>query len=115
MCCCCSSLGSGRSTTMLSIVARTSFMSWRLAPSAVRPIGTPCPSVNKLRLTPDLARSVGLGPLFFPAQRGFGHRPVHTYPFPINPLQLVEALDPCLPQLQEHTGFLPLLKPVVRR
>src|SRR5512136_869869 len=98
---------------MLSIVARTNFMSWRLAPSAARPIGPPCPSVNRLRLTPDLARSVGLGPLFSPAQRGFGHRPVHTHPFPVNALQLVKAIHPHLPEFQKHPGCNPLLIAIV--
>ena len=50
--CGCSAAGSGRSTTMLSIVSRTNFMSWRWAPSIARPIGTPCPSVNRLRFAP---------------------------------------------------------------
>src|SRR6266576_613208 len=51
---------------MLSIVDRTSFISWRCAPSIVSPIGTPCPSVSRLRFTPLLPRSVGLGPVFSP-------------------------------------------------
>ena len=59
-------MGSGRTTTRLSMVARTSFISCRLAPSIARPSGTPWPSVSRLRLTPDLPRSVGLGPVFSP-------------------------------------------------
>src|SRR2546423_14784431 len=51
---------------MPSMVGRTSFISWRCAPSIVSPIGTPCPSVSTLRLTPLLPRSVGLGPVFSP-------------------------------------------------
>src|SRR6266487_1601070 len=41
-------------------------------------IGTPCPKVRRLRFTPLLPRSVGLGPVFSPAQRGLGHRPIQS-------------------------------------
>jgi len=61
-----SSVGAGRSTTMLAIVARTSFMSWRLAPAIAATMGTPCPSVSTDRLTPAFPQSVGLGPVVFP-------------------------------------------------
>ena len=37
-------LGSGRGTGTLSTVARTSFMSWRLAPSTAKPTGMPAAS-----------------------------------------------------------------------
>ncbi len=47
-------------------MARTSLTSCRLAPSIARPSGTPCPAVRRLRFTPALPRSVGLGPVFFP-------------------------------------------------
>ena len=53
----------GRCTGTPSTVARTSFMSWRWAPSTANPTGIPWASVNRLRLTPDLPRSVGLGPV----------------------------------------------------
>ena len=42
---------------IFSTVSRTSFISCRLAPSVAKPIGTPCPSVNRLRFAP-----------FFPGQ-----------------------------------------------
>jgi hypothetical protein len=99
---------------MLSMVGRTSFISWRCAPSIVTPIGTPCPSVSRLRFTPLLPRSVGLGPVFFPAQRGFGHCPIHAQPAPVDPVQLIELLDSCLPQLEEDVRFHPLLKAIMR-
>jgi hypothetical protein len=78
-------------------VARTSFISWRLAPSTAIPTGMPLASVNTLRLTPDLPRSVGLGPVFFPAQGGFGHGPVHAQPTPVQALQFIVALQPHFP------------------
>src|SRR5919199_4876846 len=35
------------------------------------PIGTPCPSVSRLRFAPCFARSVGFGPLFSPPSGAF--------------------------------------------
>src|SRR5436190_10382035 len=75
--CGCSSVGLGRSTTMFSMVSRTSFMSFRLAPSIAKPIGMPCPSVNKLRFAP-----------FFPGQWGY-------FPYPHRPEALLSSLHPC--------------------
>ena len=51
---------------MLSSVASTSFLSWRLAPSTARPTGTPLASVSRLRLVPSLPRSVGFRPVRSP-------------------------------------------------
>src|SRR5919202_87513 len=99
---------------MPSIVARTSFESCRLAPSTAKPIGTPCPSVSKLRLTPCLPRSVGLRPVFFPPERCLRHRSVHAQPAPVNAVQLIELLDARQPQFLENSGVDPLLKAVVR-
>src|SRR5919202_4220831 len=108
-----SSVASGRSATRLSMVARTSFMSCRLAPSTARPIGTPCPSVSTLRLTPLLPRSVGFGPVFFPPERCLRHRSIHAQPTPVNALQFIELLDACEPELLENTGLDPRLEAVV--
>ncbi len=36
-----------------------------------KPSGTPCPSVNKLRFSPLLARLVGLGPVTSPPKGAF--------------------------------------------
>src|SRR5438105_12884184 len=100
---------------MLSIVGRSSFISWRLAPAIVRPMGTPCPSVSRLRFTPLLPRSVGLGPVFSPTQWRFGHRPIHREPVPVDPADLLKLLQSCLPQLEEDSGLHPLLKAVMGR
>src|SRR5438128_389271 len=89
---------------MLSMVGRSNFISWRLAPSIVRPMGTPCPSVSMLRLTPLLPRSVGLGPVFFPTQ-----------PLPVNPTQFIELLNSGLPELEKDSRFDPLLKAIMGR
>src|SRR5262245_48713439 len=90
-------------------------MSGRLAPAATTPTGTPWPSVNRLRLTPLLARSVGLGPVFFPPERCLRHRPIHAEPPPVDPLQLLKLFHSRLPQLQKYPRCHPGLEPVMRR
>ncbi len=99
---------------ILSIVERSSFMSWRWAPSILTPMGTPCPSVSRRRFTPPLPRSVGVGPVFFPAQRGFGHGPVHGQPLPVDPPPFLEALDASLPECEKDVCLHPFLEPIVR-
>src|ERR671932_2684695 len=109
-----SAVGSGRSATRLSMVARTSFMSCRLAPSTATPIGTPCPAVSRLRFTPCLPRSVGFGPVFFPPERCLRQRSIHAQPGPINPVQFIELLHPGEPQLLKDARLDPFLKAVMR-
>src|SRR6478736_5166033 len=111
--CVSSSVASGRTATRLSSVARTIFMSCRLAPSIARPIGMPCPSVSKLRLTPLLPRSVGFRPVFFSPERCLRHRSIHTQPSPVDALQFVKLLDAGIPQLQEDASFDPFLEAVM--
>src|SRR5439155_1806007 len=96
---------------MLSRVSFASLKSLRLAPSTASPIGTPPPSVSKLRFTPSLARSVGFGPVFFPSQRSFGHGSVHRLPAPVNAFEFVVGGQALLPQLRKHPGAHPVLKP----
>src|SRR2546421_8300854 len=103
----------GRSTGRLSSVCRAILKSTRLAPSTARPIGTPLPSVTMLRLTPLLPRSVGLGPVFFPPERGLGHGPIHAQPFPVDALEEVVLQEARLPELEEDAGLDPLLEAVV--
>ena len=109
---CCGSLrvGSGRSMGMLSKVSSTKRLSCVLAPLVVMPKGMPLPSVNKLRLVPPLARSVGLGPVFFPPERGFGHRPVHALPAPIDAFQIVVLQEGHGPQILKDSKLNQQLK-----
>src|SRR5436305_4317039 len=100
---------------MLSIVSLSSLKSLRFEPSTTTPMGTPPPSVSRLRLVPCLPLSVGFLPTFSPPERGFRHRPVHRKPLPIDPAQHVVFGQPYLPELQEHPGFPPLLKAAVCR
>jgi hypothetical protein len=76
-------------------------------------MGTPSASVNKLRLTPFLARSVGFGPHFFPAQRGLGHGPIHRLPCPIDPFQLVILQQASFPKPPENARLDPLLEAIM--
>src|ERR1700677_4352801 len=106
-------VGMGRSTGILSMVSRTNWWSGRLAPSTARPMGTPCPSTNWLRLTPFLARSVGFLPVFFPPEGCLGHAPVHTQPLPVDPLDAVVVEQTGLPPLGKDARLDPFLKAVV--
>src|ERR1700687_3516323 len=106
----CSAVGVGRGGTMLSMVSRTNFMSLRFAPATANPIGIPWASVKRLRLTPLFARSVGLGPLFFPAQRSLGHCAIHAQPVPIQPVQFLKACQPAGPEFQKDACRFPFLK-----
>src|SRR5215212_306089 len=100
---------------MLSMASRSSLKSLRFDPSTNKPIGTPPPSLNRLRLVPCLPLSVGFLPTFSPPERGFRHRPVHREPRPIDPVKRVVFGQSYLPELQEHAGFAPLLEAPVRR
>src|SRR5262245_49298273 len=63
--------------------SRMPSMSGVFAPVIVMAIGTPPPSVRMWRLVPDFARSVGLGPVFSPSQRGLVERRVGRLPRPL--------------------------------
>jgi hypothetical protein len=73
----------------------------------------PRASVSRLRLVPRLARSVGLGPVFFPAQGSLGQRAIQGEPLPIDPRQLFVSEQARNPELFKHPGLRPLLKAAV--
>src|SRR5271170_4543846 len=100
---------------MPSSVGASSFWSCTLAPSTAAASGTPRPSTSTDRLTPNLPRSVGFFPVFFPTQRRFGHRAVPTLPFPVDARQLVVFVKREPPQFFEHAESAPLLKVSVNR
>src|SRR5262245_31444154 len=100
---------------MASSVARAILKSFRFAPSTTTLTGMPCASVSTLRFVPRFARSVGLGPVFFPTERGLRHRPIHRYPAPVESNKLVVAVERFRPKLLEHTGLRPLHEPAMRR
>ncbi len=58
---------------------------------------------------------MGLGPVFFPAQRSFHHGPVHTQPLPVDPFSLIKLRQSCLPEFEEDSRLHPFLKAIVRR
>src|SRR5438105_5808401 len=108
-------VGLGFRIGMLSIVSSTILKSLRLAPSTASPTGTPAPSVSRLRLTPSLARSVGFGPVFFPAERCLAHRAIHRQPSPVDAFEFVVVQQALLPEVQEDSRCAPRLKPAVGR
>ncbi len=75
----------------------------------------PDASVSRLRLVPFLARSVGLGPLFFSPEGRFGHRSVHRQPTPVKAHELVVDEQPATPELLEDPRFGPLHEAAVGR
>ena len=106
-------VGLGRLIGMLLIVSFVILKSFRFAPSTAMPIGIPFPSVSKLRFAPCFARSVGFGPLFFPAKGRFRHRSVHRAETPVDAFQFVVSFEAFLPELFEYSRFIPLLEPAV--
>src|SRR6185312_11590534 len=108
-------VGRGRSTGMLSMVSRAILKSLRLAPSTATPTGTPDASAMTLRLVPLLARSVGLGPVFFPPERRLGDGSVHGHPVPVDADELVIVQEAPAPEFLEDARLGPLHEPAVRR
>src|SRR6266851_6184491 len=62
-----------------------------------------------------LAAISGIRPSFFPPQRGFSHRSIHTQPVPVDPAQVIKLLESCLPQFEEDSRLHPFLKAIVGR
>ena len=76
--------------------------------------GMPPPSVSRVRFVPHLARSVGLGPVFPPAQRRFGHRAVESLPLPLDACERLVGKQATVPEVAEHACLGPLLETAVR-
>ena len=76
--------------------------------------GTPRPSVSTERLTPNLPRSVGFFPVFFPAQGCLGARSVKTLPPPLDAPQGIVPSEQVLPKFVEQTALRPLLEVAVQ-
>src|SRR4051794_20164455 len=110
---CSTSSGSGRSTTMASIVSASSFCSTTLAPAIVTPSGPPSPSTTRLFLDPSLPRSVGFLPVFPPPAPGLAQHRAGRLPLPPPPADLVAFLDQDRPDLLEDPALDPALEPVV--
>src|SRR3981081_3299993 len=96
-------------------VDATNFMSCRLAGAPSIASGRPPASVSRLRLTPPLPRSVGLGPVFFPAQWGLGQGAIEGQPIPVNALEFVVFQQAKAPKGSKHTRIDPVPKAPVRR
>jgi hypothetical protein len=57
---------------------------------------------------------VGFFPVFFSAERGLGHGPIHTLPLPVNADPCIVLLEGGLPQLPEEAALLPALEVTVQ-
>src|SRR5205823_2298153 len=110
---CSTSAGSGRSTTIASIVAFKSFCSTVFAPAMTTPSGPPSPSVNRLFLVPFFPRSVGFLPVFFPPKPGLAQHRIGTLPLPLHPADLVAFLDQDRPGLLQDPALDPPPEPVM--
>src|SRR5208337_4191600 len=113
MCCGSSFVGSGRSTTILSIVAARSLRSRTFAPAITTPSGPPSPSVTRLFLVPFFPRSVGFLPVFFPPEAGLAQHRVGRLPLPLHPAEFVTLGDQDRPDSLEDPCCSPALEPVV--
>src|SRR4051795_3989066 len=112
---CSTSAGSGRSTTIASIVSFNSFCSTTFAPAITTPRGPQSPSVSRLFLVPFLPRSVGFLPVFSPPEPGLAQHRVGRLPLPLHAADLVAFLDQYGPDLLEDAALDPALEPVVDR
>src|SRR4051794_11780481 len=112
-CCGSSGVGSGRSTTIASMVAPRSFWSTTLAAAVTTPSGPPAPSTRILFLVPFLPRSVGFLPTFFPPEPGLAQHRVGRLPLPLDPAELVALGHEHGPDPLEYSAGGPPLEPVV--
>src|SRR5436309_742854 len=113
--CCSTSTGSGRSTTIASIVSFNSFCSTMFAPAITTPRGPPSPSVSRLFFVPFFPRSVGFLPVFSPPEPGLAQHRVRRLPLPLHPAEFVALGDQHRPDLLEDAPRDPPLEPVVDR
>src|SRR5437763_16561306 len=86
-----------------------------LAPVMTSAMGAPPPSVRTWRLVPDLARSVGFGPVFFPTQRRFVQGRVGGLPGPFQALRGVIVLEEQPPHRRPHAVVDQALEPSMNR
>src|SRR5579859_1291522 len=99
---------------MASSVAASSLVSWTLAPAITTPSGPPAASTKRLRFTPRLPRSVGLGPMRSPQPR-LAHCRIGRLPLPVHAAQLVALRDQAGPHAVEHAQGNPALQGAVHR
>src|SRR5207245_10219101 len=86
-----------------------------LAAVIPNPIGTPPPLVRTWRLVPDFARSVGFGPVFFPALWGFVQGGIGRLPGPLQALGGIIVLHDEVPHRRPHAAFDPGLEAPMHR
>src|SRR5262249_56710997 len=87
--------------------------SWTGAPAPTPPDGPPSRSTSRLCLLPFLARSVGLGPPFFPPEPGFAQSAVGALPVEVDVAQFSALGDQNRPETLHHAVVAPALEPAV--
>ena len=97
-----------------SMVSTRSFWSWRLAPAAASPIGTPERSVRTDRFAPFCPVG-GIWAGLPAAERRLAHGAVARQPLPVDAVLFVVAQQAPAPELLEDAGPRPLLKAPVGR
>src|SRR5258708_6176503 len=112
-CCGSSSVGSGRSITIASIVSRSNFWSFTLAAASTTPKGPPSPSTSTLSLLPFFPRSVGFLPTFFPPEPGLAQPAIGTLPLPVDSSEFVALRSQLGPDALHHSTGAPTLEPIV--
>src|SRR5438046_9624397 len=113
MCCGSSAVGSGRSTTIASIVSFSNRRSRTLAPAITTPSGPPWPSTTIDFLVPFLPRSVGFLPVFFPPEPGLAQHRISRLPLPLHPAEFVTLGGQDRPDPLHDPRIGPTLKPIV--
>jgi hypothetical protein len=68
-----------------------------------------------LFLVPDLPRSVGFLPVFFPPEPGLAQHPISRLPLPVDAAQFVTGLDQHAPDLLQGAIAAPALEPAMDR
>ena len=101
---------SGRSTTMLSSVGLSSFVSWTLAPATTTLSGPPGPVDQDAFLAPSLAPVRGIAVQWRPPQTRLSHGAIGGLPFPIYAVQLPAFFDQGGPDTLNHPTLDPTLE-----
>src|SRR5215207_5399941 len=97
------------------MVSSSSLKSGTLAPAITTESGPPSASTKIERLTPILALSVGLGPIWSPQGTGLAHRTVGRLPLKVHPAEFLALLDQLSPDEIQHAKLDPPLEGAMHR
>src|SRR5215207_3180462 len=97
------------------MVSSSSLKSGTLAPAITTESGPPSASTKIERLTPILALSVGLGPIWSPQGTGLAHRTIGRLPLEVHSAELFAFLDQLSPDEIQDVKLDPPLEGAVYR